>query len=401
MSCAHCGAVVEAGVSYCPACDRAVGARAVPGSLIASRYLLMAELGAGGMGVVFKAQDRALDEVVALKLLRGSPPTEGGGTPAERRAAQASRFRSEIKLAWRVRHRNVCGLHEYGEDGDLLYISMEFVEGRDLRSILHESGPMSWEDAYPIALQIADGLAAIHEAGIIHRDLKPANVMKDTRGVVRLLDFGIAKPRGGDASSDLTQSGRVVGSPEYMSPEQVRDAPVSFGSDIYSFGVVLYEMFTGRPPFKADTPVGTMLKHLEEPLPLDRPEAGRIPSALMSILRRALSKDPEDRYATCAAMRRALKEAESALESDTTEEVPMRPNSAWSRGASVTRLLLPQLLQALRHAEADVRLGAAQALGSVDADKDVVVRALRDVRAADEDPRVRAASEAALARLGT
>jgi eukaryotic-like serine/threonine-protein kinase len=361
----------------------------------------MQELGAGGMGVVFKAHDRALDEVVALKLLRGEPPPEGEGTPAERRAALASRFRSEIKLAWRVRHRNVCGLHEYGEDGDLLYISMEFVEGRDLRSILRETGPLSWEDAYPIALQIADGLAAIHEAGIIHRDLKPANIMRDTRGVVRLLDFGIAKPWSGDRSSGLTQSGRVVGSPEYMSPEQVRHGPVGFGSDLYSFGVVLYEMFTGQPPFKADTPVATMLKHLEEPLPVDRPEAGRIPSALMSILRRALSKDPEDRYATCAAMRRALKEAESALGSDTTEEVPMRPNSAGSRGASVTRLLLPQLLQALRHAEADVRLGAAQALGSVDADKDVVVRALRDVRAADEDPRVRAASEAALARLGT
>jgi serine/threonine-protein kinase len=244
------------------------------------------------MGVVFKALDQKLDEVVALKFLRVDPTRKRlGPTDLERVAALANRLRSEIKLAWRVRHRNVCGIHEYGEDGDLLFISMEFVDGRDLRRTLREKA-LLWEEAYDVALQVADGLAAIHDAGIIHRDLKPANIMLDAKGVVRLMDFGIAKVWGAESGAGLTESGHIVGSPEYMSPEQVLDRALDFRSDLYTFGVVLFELFTGRVP-----------KHLHAPPPLDGPQAERIPSALLPILKCALTKEPDGRYSTCVELK--------------------------------------------------------------------------------------------------
>jgi len=353
------------------------------------------------MGVVFKAQDQALDEVVALKLLRGSAPRPGRETDdASQAAALASRFRSEIKLAWKVRHRNVCGIHEYGEDGELLYISMELVEGRDLRRILREKGALLWEEAYDVALQVADGLSAIHEAGVIHRDLKPANIMLESNGVVRLMDFGIAKVWSADSGSGLTGSGHVVGSPEYMSPEQVRDQPLGFTSDVYSLGVVLFELFTGRAPFKAETPVATMLKQLEAAPPLEGPDAARIPLALLPVIRRALAKEADHRYATCAELRRALDGARKALTSQLTDEVPSSGGEGPAAGHSPARLLAPQLVRALRHADPGVRRDAAEALATIGADRDRILGPLREARERDADARVRAAAEAALARLG-
>jgi serine/threonine protein kinase len=231
-------------------CGRELGRRGVgPGSRIASRYELLSELGHGGMGTVFKAHDLSLDEVVALKVLRGDAPPDPG---------MAQRFRSEVKLAWRVRHRNVCGIHEYGEDGDLLYISMELVEGRDLKAILREQGALPWEEAYDVALQAAEGLQAIHGSGVIHRDLKPANIIRDADGLVRLMDFGIAKAFGDEAQS-VTRTGQVIGSPEYMSPEQWRGQELDFRSDIYALGVAIFELFTGHPPFQGESPAAVMV----------------------------------------------------------------------------------------------------------------------------------------------
>ena len=217
------------------------------GSVVGGRFELVAPLGAGGMGTVYRARDRQLDLDVAVKVLR-----LGDDANAVRR------FHSEVRLARLVKHPNVCSVHEYGESEGVVYCVMELVEGRNLRELLRER-PIAWERAHAIALEIAKGLKAIHDAGIVHRDLKSSNVMIDAQGRVRLVDFGIARPQPGRAGhprdGELTDSRHVVGSPEYMSPEQVRHGELDARSDIYSFGIVLFELFTGRVPFKGDTPV--------------------------------------------------------------------------------------------------------------------------------------------------
>ena len=268
-----------------------------PGMVFHGRYEILGPLGRGGMGMVYKARDRRLDEVVAIKVLRpdfGADPT------------MAERFRSEIKLARKVRHRNVCAIHDYGEDQGLLYISMEYIEGVDLKQVLRQSGALAADRGYEVSIQIAEGLQAVHDAGIIHRDLKTPNIMSDGAGMARLMDFGVAKRMGEGAA---TVTGQIVGTPEYMSPEQAQGLKVDTRSDIYALGIVLYEIFTGQVPFRGETPISTILKHLNDPPPLDGPQAVGIPETLKPVLRRCLAKDPANRYATAREVRDALEEA--------------------------------------------------------------------------------------------
>ena len=267
------------------------------GAIVGGRYEVLSVLGHGGMGVVYKAQDRTLDEPVALKVLRPEvAPTQ----------ERAMRFHSEIKLARRVRHRNVCAIHEYGEDGPLRYIAMEFVEGANLRELVRERGPLRPEDAYDVALQVLDGLGAVHDRGIIHRDLKAANIMRDTQGVIRLMDFGLATVRRTD-DSPATLTINLAGTPEYMSPEQVRGDGGDFPSDIYALGIILFEILTGDVPFRGDSLFSTMQKQLSEPPPLEGARAARLPAQVVPVLRKALAKDPNERYATARGMATALR----------------------------------------------------------------------------------------------
>ena len=269
-----------------------------PGTVFHDRYEILGPLGRGGMGMVYKARDRRLDEeVVAIKVLR---PDFGAD------ASMAARFRSEIKLARKVRHRTVCAIHDYGEDRGLLYISMEFVEGVDLKQVLKQSGALPPERGYDVAIQIAEGLQAVHDAGIVHRDLKTPNIMSDGAGTARLMDFGVAK-RVGEGAATVT--GHIVGTPEYMSPEQAQGLKVDTRSDIYALGIVIYEIFTGHVPFRGETPISTILKHLNDPPPLEGPQAARIPDSLKPVLRRCLAKDPDNRYPTARDVRTALEEA--------------------------------------------------------------------------------------------
>ena len=357
------------------------------GSVIAARYEVQGALGAGGMGMVFKAHDRVLDEVVAIKVLRYGADE-----------ALVRRFRQEVKLARKVRHRNVCAIHDYGEDAGLFYISMEFVEGTDLKQTVRERGGLLWEEAYDVVLQVAEGLAAIHDAGVIHRDLKPANVMRDGQGVVRVMDFGIAR-RGADEAGPVTRAGEVVGTPDYMSPEQVRGGGVDFRSDLYALGVMIFELFTGRRLFGGETRTGTMRKHLEELPTLDAAEgAASLPAALVPVLQRALAKDPAERHASCRDMLAALREARAALDGQTTDVInalqPAGDGQAASPGHA--RLLIPTLVRALRHADAAVRRGAAEALART---PDESARASLELALTDADPDVRASAREALRRL--
>jgi serine/threonine-protein kinase len=352
VNCPSCRAENEAAAGSCTACGATlveptevfvttVDLRA--GTLFHGRYEIQSPLGRGGMGMVYQARDRTLDEVVAIKVLR----PDFGQDPR-----MADRFRSEIKLARRVRHKNVCAIHDYGEDRGLLYISMELVDGVDLKKILREKGGLPAAEAYQLAIQVADGLQAVHDAGIIHRDLKSPNIMVDSKGVARLMDFGVAKRFG---EGTVTATGNIVGTPEYMSPEQAQGRRLGFGSDIYALGIVVYEIFTGRVPFRGETPISTILKHINDPPPLDGPPATGIPPDLKPVLRRCLAKEPGERYASARETGEAFRDARSpsrrqvpvdtdALRAPTLPTAPTIPVARAAAPTVVTRVSRPALL---------------------------------------------------------
>jgi len=299
MICPSCNSENDSAAEACFQCGISLYAL-TQGAVVADRYEVRRLLGKGGMGVVYECFDRSLDEPVALKVLRA-------GLAANPELAR--RFRSEIKLARRVRHRNVCGIHEYGEAGSLSFIVMELIDGKDLRHILRERGAFPRDTAFDIAAQVADGLQAIHEAGIIHRDLKAPNLMWSTDGTVRLMDFGIAKQFGAEGTA-ATATGQVLGTPEYMSPEQGRGEKIDHRTDIYSLGIVIFELFTGRVPFHGDTPFAIISRHLREAPPLEDRELP-LPPRLVPVLRRALAKQPDERQSSAAELAAELRDAAS------------------------------------------------------------------------------------------
>jgi predicted Ser/Thr protein kinase len=302
MDCFSCHAKNEPAARSCFACGAPLGpalSGLAEGALFAARFEILGPLGRGGMGMVYRAFDRELGETVAIKVLRPDVARESGRVE--------HRFRSEIRLARRVRHRNVCSVYGDGEDRGLLYICMELVEGENLSRAAREGGGLPPAEAWSAVLQVAEGLSAIHEVGVIHRDLKTANLMRDRDGVVRVMDFGIAKQHGaagGDVT--VTATGTLMGTPEYMSPEQLRGEEVDFRSDLYSLGIVVYELFSGALPFRGDTTVTTIVRQLHDAPFLDMPA---LPEPLRPVLARALAKDPDDRYDTAEEMRAALEEA--------------------------------------------------------------------------------------------
>jgi predicted Ser/Thr protein kinase len=320
MVCPSCQAENEVSAPACFACGTPLepgldGLRT--GAVFASRFEILGALGRGGMGMVYKAYDRELNETVAIKVLRPDVARQSGRI--ERR------FRSEIRLARRVRHRNVCSVYGDGEARGLLYICMELIEGENLSTLARSPDGLAESEAWDVTRQVADGLRAIHDAGVVHRDLKTANLMRDQRGVVRVMDFGIAKHHvGATGGHTVTATVSLMGTPEYMSPEQLRGEPVDFRGDLYSFGVVAYELFSGVLPFRGDTPVATILRQLQDEPDVRLP---RLPPALRPVLRRALAKSPDRRYATAEEMRRALHDARTAS--------PDRPAAAARPGADV------------------------------------------------------------------
>lgn len=255
-----------------------------PGSLLGGRYQIVTLLGEGGMGAVYKALDRELDRIVALKVIRPQYARE---------PAVLMRFKRELVLARQVTHRNVIRIFDLGVSDGFRFITMEHVEGRDLSSILHERGKFTPHDAVGLVRQVCQGLQVAHAEGVIHRDLKPANVMVDAQGRAIIMDFGIARAE--DAGT-LTRTGTVVGTPVYMSPEQAKGNTVDARSDLYSLGVMFYELLTGTVPFLSDNLMSMLLKRCQEdPVPPVKLDPS-IPPALNKIVLKALAREPGDRY---------------------------------------------------------------------------------------------------------
>ena len=262
----------------------------VHGTLFADRYEIVEELGTGGMGRVYRAFDKKIDEEIAIKLLKPEIATD-------RRTLE--RFRNELRIARKITHPNVCRMHDLNEEGKALFITMEYVRGEDLKSVIHRIGILTAGKAVIIARQVAEGLGQAHKLGIVHRDLKPHNIMLDKDGNAKIMDFGIARSLGAER---VTGEGVIIGTPDYMSPEQVEGKAADGRSDIYSLGVVLFEMVIGRPPFEGESAMSVALKHKTEMPPDPFQLNPQIASDLGRIILKCLQKDPATRYQTAEEM---------------------------------------------------------------------------------------------------
>jgi serine/threonine-protein kinase len=274
------------------------------GTILAGRYEITEPIATGGMGEVWRARDRVLDRVVAAKVLR----SEFTGDPSF-----VARFRNEARHTAALTHPNIASVYDYGESVDerghqLAFLVMELVEGKPLVTILHEEGRLSPDWTLHVLGQSADGLSAAHAAGVVHRDIKPGNLIVRPDGVVKLTDFGIARTR--DATP-LTRTGMVVGTAQYLSPEQAQGQEVTAASDVYSLGVVGYECLTGGRPFDGTSQVAIALAHInQEPPPLP----SEIPLAVRQLVERALAKHPDDRFTDGAAFAAAIRAVAQATD---------------------------------------------------------------------------------------
>ena len=278
----------------------AAGGRPHParaGEIFAKRYRLEALLGRGGMGQVYRARDLQADAPRALKLLLPSDEDD---------AERTSRFRREIAVLSKIRHPAVLRIHAWGRRGAELYFVSELVEGTDLKAEIQKSGAWAADRAAGLCATVAEALAAAHAQGVVHRDVKPSNIMLAADGSVKLVDFGLARGVGIDMAT-LTRTGMIVGTPAYMSPEQFEAHGVDERTDVYSLGVVLFELLTGRLPFSGSTPIAVAMKHRTEPPPAPRAVKPEVPAWMDRIVLRCLEKDPARRYATAAELAAALR----------------------------------------------------------------------------------------------
>jgi CheY-like chemotaxis protein len=261
------------------------------GERFGARYEIASVLGRGGMGTVYRARDLELGEEVAIKTLR--PELVSDETFRER-------FKDEIRLARRISHRNVVRTHDFGEADGVWYLTMEYVEGITLRELLDTRGRLAPAVALAVGTQLAECLAVAHQVGVIHRDIKPQNLLLDADGVLKVLDFGVA--RLAERSAGLTEAGLIMGTPAYMSPEQITSEPVDHRADLYSAGAVLYECLTGRPPIEAGSMVSLIASVLaDEPQPPSKIVAD-VPPALDDLVLQLLAKRPQDRPPSAAAL---------------------------------------------------------------------------------------------------
>ena len=274
--------------------SRAATGELMSGTVLGGRYEVLQLLGRGGMGAVYKAHDKELDRIVALKLIRPD---------LARNPEMVRRFKQELILARQITHKNVIRIFDLGQSEGIKFITMDFVEGHDLRALLKEKGKFPPREAVRIMLQICRALEAAHGEHVIHRDLKPQNIMLDGKGRVYVMDFGIARSV---HVPGMTQTGALIGTPEYMSPEQARGENLDQRSDIFSLGVILYEILTGKKPYPSDVPIATLWKRMQEPVNPPVKLEPSLPLALNDIVVKTLQIEPENRFASAREMAHQL-----------------------------------------------------------------------------------------------
>ncbi len=309
------------------------------GTVLSGRYRLDSKLGSGGMSTVYLAHDKTLERLVAVKVLHAAISDQPD---------QIERFRREARAVAQLSHPNIVAVIDAGEDGGHPYIVFEYVEGETLKQRIDRLGRLPVDEAAAYAIEIGRGLAAAHARRLVHRDVKPQNVLIDLEGRAKVTDFGIALSLESDG---LTKTGRVLGTTDYVSPEQAMGHAVDARSDIYALGVLLYEMITGRVPFEAETLVGVAMKHVNEPMPNVQHVRPEVSAALAAVIERSTQKDLEDRYADMMAM---LRDLEGALDVEVSraggpshgeattviESVPERRRLLPGRKVSIAGILL-------------------------------------------------------------
>ncbi|MGD8540201.1 MAG: protein kinase, partial [Candidatus Aminicenantes bacterium] len=288
------------------------------GSLFADRYEIIEKLGRGGMGVVYRVEDQKIKEEIALKVINPE-------IASDKRTIE--RFKNELRLARKIRHKNICQMYDMGEWDGTYFITMEYISGEDLKNFIHRSKQLSIPAAIAIAEEICEGLKEAHGIGVVHRDLKPANIMIDRDGNSRIMDFGIARTL---KSRGLTGAGMMIGTPEYMSPEQAEGRAVDESSDLYSLGVILYEMVTGQLPFEGDTPLSVAIKHISGTPPDPKIINPQISENLKNLLLKCLTKDPQKRYRNAEELLSDLKKIE-----EPEPEPRKRVKSEWKNSIAV------------------------------------------------------------------
>jgi tRNA A-37 threonylcarbamoyl transferase component Bud32 len=304
MKCPKCQFETSGDVRFCGKCGTPLPGRGRPfdpdrtetlayscgelsdGSLFAGRYLVIDQLGKGGMGCVYRVLDTKVDEEVALKFINPDIAAD---------AKIIERFRTELKVTRRITHRHVCRMYDLSTDGKSLFITMEYIQGEDLANMIQRLGKLPLEKAFIIARQVAEGLAEVHRLGVVHRDLKPKNIMIDREGEAKIMDFGLARTPHG---VKLTEVGRVVGTPSFMSPEQINGETVDQRSDIFALGVIMFSMLTGVLPFEAESTLALALRHKTHQPPNPHALNPRVPESLGRIILRCLEIDKEKRYSS-------------------------------------------------------------------------------------------------------
>jgi len=304
------------------------------GSTFAGRYQIIEELGKGGMGRVYKVLDKEVNAKVALKLIKPEIASE---------KKTIERFRNELRVARDIAHKNVCRMYDLGREEGAYYITMEYVSGEDLKSFIRRSGVISVGKAISIANQVCEGLLEAHRLGVVHRDLKPQNIMIDKEGNARIMDFGIARSL---RAKGITGSGVMIGTPEYMSPEQVDGKEADQRADIYSLGVILYEMVTGKVPFEGDTAFSIGVKQKSE---IPRPPKDvneQIPEDLNKVILKCMEKEKENRYQSVTELHSELMNLEKGI--PTTERIVPTRKPLTSREITVQfslkKLFIPALI---------------------------------------------------------
>jgi len=328
VKCPQCQAENPSDSKYCKECATALphsaGISAPPtrtietaheelttGTLFATRYQIIEELGGGGMGKVYRALDTKVGEEIAVKVIK--PEIAADKSTVER-------FKNELKIARKIIHKSVGRVYDLNEDKGTFYITMEYVRGEDLKAFIRSSGQMAVGTSLRVARQVAEGLAEAHHLGVVHRDLKPSNIMIDRDGNARIMDFGIARLT---SAKGITGGNVMIGTPEYMSPEQVEGKEAGPGTDLYSLGIVLFEMLTGRLPFEGETPLSVAVKQKSEPPPDPRKLNPQIPDELNHIILKCLEKSREKRYRSTDELLADLARVEHSLPT-TPHPLPVR-----------------------------------------------------------------------------